>query len=339
MKKNKIKVGVIGGGIIGAGNILKGKQIKYVDEKKNKQSHSGVINSLRNFKLNFIVDNNINIIKKLKINYSCPIYSDIKEVPKDQYPDILTVCVPDKLHYDMLKKIIIFSPKLVIIEKPISLNPSLTKKITKIYNDKGIKLIVNYSRRFVPFFLELSRKLKNEKIIACNIAYSNGTKHNGCHVLDLIQMLFGKIINFKVLSFIEDYSVDDPTVSAFINTKRCPSCLILALDNRNYVHWEMDIYTENFKYKIDNDHRNFTIYKVKDNIGDPPGKRLIMYKVKNINYESALKNLYKEAEQRLNDNHINSFNLGDAIDVEDLTYKMVNSAKYLKKSLIIKKDK
>ena len=97
MKKNKIKVGVIGGGIIGAGNILKGKQIKYVDEKKNKQSHSGVINSLRNFKLNFIVDNNINIIKKLKINYSCPIYSDIKEVPKDQYPDILTVCETTEL--------------------------------------------------------------------------------------------------------------------------------------------------------------------------------------------------------------------------------------------------
>ena len=111
MKKSIITVGVIGAGIIGAGNIIEGKKVKFFDNKKKKQSHSSVINSLKGFKLNFIVDDNLNVVKTLSVNYSCPIYRNIKEIPQNDYPDIFTICVPDKLHYDFLEKIIIFSPK------------------------------------------------------------------------------------------------------------------------------------------------------------------------------------------------------------------------------------
>ena len=205
--------------------------------------------------------------------------------------DIVTICAPDKQHFKLLKDVINIKPKLVIIEKPLSDNPDHTKKIVNLNNDKKIKLIVNYTRRFIPFYKNLAVELKNQKIISSQILYGNGIMHNGCHIIDLLKMLFGSIKSYQVLSHLNDYSSTDPTVSVFLQTQKCPSCFMIGLDNRKFIHWEMDIFTNNYHYKIFNDHK-FLIEKVKNNIGTPLGKRFVFDKKIKIDYDVALQNIY-----------------------------------------------
>ena len=327
MQVNHISVGVIGAGVIGSGIIKNNNKYTRVLDKNNFLSHSAYIDNSKKFKLNFIIETNNNIREILKLSYKCKILSSIKNIKKIDCPEIISICIPDEYHYQMLEQVIDLKPRLVIIEKPISTNPILSKKIFNIYKNKKIKLLVNYSRRFIPFFSNLSKELKKQKIISSQVYYANGLLHNGCHIIDLFNILFGAIKNYKELSYREDFSSEDPTVSAFLSTENCKSCFMIGLDNRNYVHWEMNIFTNKFMYRIHTDHRKLSIKKIKSNSGTPSGKRLIDYKTININYDIALKNLYLKAKHILDNNLDWEKEAYSALQAENIAHKLLKKAK------------
>ena len=328
MKVNNISVGIIGAGVIGSGIIKNNNKFTRVLDKNNLLSHSAYVDNSKKLKLNFIIEKNNNIRAMLKLTYKCKILSSIKNIKKIDYPEIISICVPDRYHYEMLQQVIELKPRLVIIEKPISTDPILSKKIFNIYKKKNIKLLVNYSRRFIPFFSNLSKELKDQKIISSQVYYANGLLHNGCHIIDLLNILFGAIKNYKALSYREDFSSEDPTVSAFLSTENCKSCFMIGLDNRNYVHWEMNIFTNKFMYRIHTDHRKLSIKKIKSNSGTPLGKRLIDYKTINISYDIAIKNLYLKAKSILDNNLDWEKEAYSALQAEAIAHKLLKKAKF-----------
>lgn len=315
----KFSVCIIGAGIIGSGFI---KEKKYFNINK-KLSHIGVVSSSAYFSLDCVIDKDALTRKELSKYLDCNIFSRINDIPEKKEFDLISICVPDQYHYTVLNEVVKLNPKLVIIEKPISDHPDNTNKIISLYNKNKIKLIVNYTRKFIPFYQSLAKELRSQKIISSQVLYGNGLMHNGCHIIDLFKTLFGEISSYKVLSNIKDYSSQDPTVSMFLKTKKCSSCFIIALDNRKFTHWEMNIYTDYYHYKIYNDHRDLLIEKVKDNTGIPLGKRFVFYKNIKIDYDAALKNLYIEARHNLLNKNSWKRNLQSIIDTEKLSYKIV----------------
>jgi len=67
--------------------------------------------------------------------------------------DIVSVAVPDQFHFSTLVEIIKYRPKIVFVEKPLTTSEFYTEKIVKLYKKFRIPLLVNYSRRFIPEFV------------------------------------------------------------------------------------------------------------------------------------------------------------------------------------------
>ena len=329
MKKNKISVGIIGAGVIGAGLIIKNNKPIFIKDVDRSLSHSAFVNSSEKFTLNFILEKKLNIRKVLNTVYNCKILSSLKKITKTDCPDIISICVQDQYHYEILEQVIELKPKLVIIEKPISTDPVLSKKIINIYKKNNIRMLVNYSRRFVPFFKNLSKKLRRQEILSAQVHYANGLLHNGCHIIDLFRILFGPINTYKALSYRDDFSSLDPTVSAFISTKNCKSCFMIGLDNRNYVCWEMKIFTNLYEYKIHGDHRKLTVKKIKHNVGTPPGKRLVYYKTNKISYDKALKNLYYNSKSMIENNLDWKEDIDSALKAESIAHSLLKQTKLI----------
>ena len=86
-------------------------------------------------------------------------------------------------HFRTLKTLINHShkPRAIICEKPLSMLSETSKLIYKKLKEKGIRLFINYSRRYVEEYKLLKAELKNQNIVSVNIKYAKGFRHNGSH--------------------------------------------------------------------------------------------------------------------------------------------------------------
>ena len=89
----------------------------------------------------------------------------------------------------MKKIVFMHSPKLLLIEKPLSFSFEEAKEIIQIGTEKNFSLAVNYIREFEPHHRALIDKINDEELgfpikIVC--WYSKGFINNGSHFLQLI---------------------------------------------------------------------------------------------------------------------------------------------------------
>ena len=180
--------------IVGLGNIGLGYDIN----SNNIQSHAKAISLHKKFYLCGAIekDGNKRIIFEKK--YKKPAYSDFKTAFENIKPDLVVISTPTQTHLLILKKILKFYlKKIIICEKPMGTNMRETIKINNICKKKNIRLYVNYFRLSDPAVSQLRKLLK--KPIKGIIIYSRGILNNASHFLNTLQFWFGKIINVKLI--------------------------------------------------------------------------------------------------------------------------------------------
>src|SRR3989339_2147333 len=132
--------------IIGAGRIASG-----FDDPKSKQILTHAHAYKKHPQIEFIGFYDIDF-KKAKLaakKWSVGSYSDFKKAINENMPDIISICTPDRNHFEQFKMIsqLKNKPKIVICEKPLTVGLYNTKKIVQLYNKKKIPVLVNHSRR------------------------------------------------------------------------------------------------------------------------------------------------------------------------------------------------
>lgn len=126
---------------------------------------------------------------------------DIDYICKYGNIDIAIISTPDETHYEILKQIIDCPLKLVICEKPICADLQQAKGIIELYKEKNIPLMVNYTRRFLPYYQELKKfydmglfgEVKN-----CTLNFNRGWEHTATHGIDLFNWFFGDKIKTDI---------------------------------------------------------------------------------------------------------------------------------------------
>ena len=208
-------------------------------------------------------------------------------------PELVIVSNNDFEHFRTLKTLINHShkPRAIICEKPLSMLSETSKLIYKKLKEKGIRLFINYSRRYVEEYKLLKAELKNQNIVSVNIKYAKGFRHNGSHVIDFIRFFFGEIKEYKILSEKYDYFKDDPSISLYLRTKKVENIFVTSLDESCFTHFEIDIITNRCRVIIDNDHSRIRRFKLKKKTGDPPGTRFIEDKKYKINHFESISNI------------------------------------------------
>lgn len=110
-------------------------------------------------------------------------------------PDIVSIATPDDQHHAAVKACLEFSSvRAVLAEKPLAMTLTEAEELDMLARQHGKTLVVNYSRRFCPFYDSLRRRVQSGEFGALRLArnlYTKGARHNGSHFLDLMRFLAG----------------------------------------------------------------------------------------------------------------------------------------------------
>ena len=199
---------------------------------------------------------NVNLIKEIDHEIFC------------KY-DTFIIATPTKSHFNYLKNLIKYSPKLIVCEKPISTNFRELKILENLYKKYKPRIFVNYQRRYQPQLIKfkkiINKKTKLKPIRNIVITYQNGIHNNGSHALDFISFLLNfkyKDIQNLVARNVYDLKDDDPTsCSNFIWNKI--SFNLIGITFANFFLFNIDIYFEDEIISI-KDGSNIIEYKTID---------------------------------------------------------------------------
>lgn len=203
--------------------------------------------------------------KLWNVNY----FLNIEQAFNKNSIDIVSVCVPDDYHYDILKKLSQFPIKLVFTEKPFTKTLEQADEIIRIYNRKNIKCLINYSRRFVRQFISLKNKISSNKYGAyiCGSGYyGKGILHNGSHMIDLLRYLIGEIEDTRVLNYNFDFYKNDPSISSVLTFKNGKNFVMQNVPCDEYTIFELELLFQDKKIRIIDSGFTIEEYTVGNNI-------------------------------------------------------------------------
>lgn len=175
--------------IIGAGNIAGG-----FDEKSTNShavySHAGAYTKHGAFVLKHIFDVDQKRAHEFANAWNVASVCSSEDEITDSYHDVISICSPDKYHFQTLKRIIRNkSCKTVFVEKPLGLTGNEVSEIVTLAEQSDINIVVNFQRHFDATYEKL--KLNTQKILAVNCYYIKGLNHIGITMIDTLVMLFG----------------------------------------------------------------------------------------------------------------------------------------------------
>ncbi|MCP4160213.1 MAG: Gfo/Idh/MocA family oxidoreductase [Deltaproteobacteria bacterium] len=188
--------------VIGLGQIGQGYDYDYHDESLV-LTHSSGYKFHNSFNLVAGVDNNKDYCSMFEKKYNVQTFNCVNEMMEKCNPDVISISTSTNTHFDIYKKVAYYSPKAILLEKPISENINQANHIISNAKKNGIVLFVNYLRRFEPGTNNLKKMISNGligEIYKGNVWYCKGLKNNGSHFIDLLMYLFGDVENVKMIS-------------------------------------------------------------------------------------------------------------------------------------------
>lgn len=196
-------------------------------------------------------------------------YADPGRLLAETRPEIVSLCTPDDTHAALLDMILrADGVKAVLAEKPLALELADARRLVALARRRGIRLAVNYSRRFAPGHRELAEQLRQGligEIRQVRGLYTKGTIHNGTHWFDWARMLVGEITAVRGFDTLGEGG-EDPTLDARLEFALGAAGHLAALDHRDYSVFEIDLLGTRGRLRIfDSGHR----YRL-ERVGDSP---------------------------------------------------------------------
>ena len=227
----------------------------------------------------------------------------LKTLEKVGNIDIISICTPDEFHLSTLKEALKLNPKIIFLEKPLSTDFDEAKKILKI--SKDIPILVNYSRRFVKEFQELTTKIQSGDFgdfISGNGYYGKGFIHNGSHMINLLNLLLGKISKIDVINEFVDFYEKDPTKSVFLTFENNKKFFMQGIDCNKFTIFELDLIFEKARIRILESGEKIEIYKVKNNEKFTGYENLVIKKIIDTELNFAMMNAVENIYQHIQSN-------------------------------------
>jgi predicted dehydrogenase len=259
-------------GIIGCGNI--GSRL---DESSPAgqpvQTHAKAYKSNESFELVALMDSDLSRAKDAQRIWETPIATDDINEFLAQRLDVVSLCTPVEVQFDLLTQILASGTKVIFCEKPVGRSEEETQAVIDLMKKYSAGALVNFIRRFDSELRHLkleidSRRLGIPQKILCS--YGKGLLNNGSHVLDLLSFYFGAASRARSLGRVADDRSEgvDPTLSAvlFFGGHRNFPVYLTGQDHRNYSTFEMDLFFDKGRVRILDSGRVIEFYEI---VSDP----------------------------------------------------------------------
>ncbi len=233
--------------IIGCGAIAGG-----YDEKSGFRyvfTHAGAYKKHPRFELKAIAEDKKERLSEFQKTWQIQTtYTDYRELLKQEQIDLLSVCVPDYLHFSVVNAALEHSRvKCILVEKPIATTVNEATQMLEFCKKKGVSLYVNYNRLWDPIHHTVKR-LMSEGFLGttqgCVAYYVRGIKHNGTTMFSTLRFLLGEDINHVQAIRVMDSDVNnDFAIDGLLTLNNGVRVFLIASDKMGYGHsiFEIDL--------------------------------------------------------------------------------------------------
>src|ERR1700691_4640735 len=239
------RVAIIGAGRIGA----------MLDDPSSPHvlTHAHGYRACEGFEIAGFVDRDLNKANAASARWGGGAFDSLEELFETQAIDVVSICLPDELHYPTLLSVAEKPVKFIFLEKPAVRTVEEAKEVRTLYSALPVRVQVNYTRRFVPEIRSIREAIKNGsygKFLTGTGYYGKGLLHNGSHMVDLLQFLVGEVGDVVKIGEVADFYDDDPSVSALLTMPSGGIFYLGHIDSRKFHVFELDLTFENKRIRI-----------------------------------------------------------------------------------------
>jgi len=199
-------------------------------------------------------------------------YTDAGRMMSAEKPEIAVIAVNENAHLETALNIISYTPRLVILEKPVALNMEQGLEIKTQAEKFGVAVAVNHERRFADDYraarnfmpeigdvISVAARLDSgmavyRKSEAATGAYS--LLHDGTHLVDAVQFLLGDKIHTESVRITAAEYVDGGnsvrTMRMQCSCDRCADISIAMSGKSRWFGFEIDITGTTGRVRIGN---------------------------------------------------------------------------------------
>lgn len=167
--------------------------------------------------------------------------------------DVVSIASSDESHEAILRGLIGRPVGLVFCEKPLCTTLNEAAAIARAYARRRIPLAVNYSRRFIPEFETLRKRIAAGRygaFLGGSGRYGKGFVHNGTHLIDMLRFLLGSVTPAKSLCVVRDHTPSDPSRTVMLTAAGGAPFFMMAVHQNCYTIFDTDLYFEKGRITI-----------------------------------------------------------------------------------------
>ncbi len=160
--------------------------------------------------------------------------------------DVIVICSPTALHAEHLAAALQFRPRLVVCEKPVTPDAQQTRHWVERYEQAGVALLINHTRRWAPDVVALAAELADGTVGSLRSIsgiYNKGLLNNGSHMLDLLRLLCGEMQVVTAGAPQIDFFGHDPSVPFMLCTDNGVPVSVNVAHAGDYAMFELQLVT------------------------------------------------------------------------------------------------
>ncbi len=205
------QIGAINSLVVGLGKIGSGYDIDVSGKIIPKQimSHCKAISLSKEYELKYVYDLNQLTTDRVSRLYNAIPINRFQDVLYPT-PEFIVIAVPTEFHVETVRSVLeIYQPRFLIVEKPMGANLSQANSLAIILRESGARVLVNYTRRFMPIHssaLEYLRKRDMGRLEHITIKSYGSLINTFSHFLDLLVLYLGEeftSLSFEMLNYTE----------------------------------------------------------------------------------------------------------------------------------------
>ena len=196
--------------------------------------------------------------------------TNFTEALQEYQPDVISICTPDDTHFSVVMEILksAFPPNIIFLEKPACRTSKELHQMIPAARVCDCEILVNHSRRFDTKHQHLKGLIAEGffgELIRGDVFYYSGWMHNGIHIVDTLNFLFGDEIRLeKMLGKTESPYEKDPTLDAVLKFKNNAADVFLyAFDEEYYQLFEFDFKFDRARQRLE-DFGSRIVYEKKE---------------------------------------------------------------------------
>lgn len=216
-------------------------------------THAHGYHACEGFEIAGFVDQDHDKAKAASSRWGGTAFESMEELFETQTVDVVSICLPDGLHYATLLALAKKPVKFIFLEKPAVTTAVEADVVRALYAKLPIRVQVNYTRRFVPEIRRIREAIRSGKYGAFLTGtgyYGKGLLHNGSHMVDLLRFLVGEVGKVAKVSETVDFYDQDPSVSALLTMRDGGVLHLCHIDCGKFHVFELDLTFEKKRIRI-----------------------------------------------------------------------------------------